>query len=511
MTGFNRKIKNRTQVLLLVLLIAAALLLLNVISMRHFARWDLTEEKEYTLSESTKKVLRGLDDRITLKLFLSKNLPPSLAPLEQRILDLLEEYRVYSRSKINIQRVVPEESPQKEQETQLLGIPPLQLNIIKKDKQELIKVYLGLAVFYLDKKEVIPVAADVQHLEYELTSDILKLTSKKTPKLGLILPNQEDTRQNPYQLFQKVLEVQFQTRVLSPDPKSIAEFEPDIILLLAPHDMDQPMIKELDRLFSEGVPIIILGGRVDVAGNLAAETYSTGLDEWLKEKGIEMSSELIIDPKHHVHATFASGFIQYRVPYPFFVQVTKKGLNRENQITAQLENIVFPWSNSLVLDTESHKDWKYEILAESSKLALAQEGEPYVTPEALESFDVTAGEKKVLAALVTAPAESQNNNLRILVVPNAHFIKDNFIRDHEVNLVFVQNMLDSLTWGNELIGIRSRGKTNRPLSLPSSISVSFIKFSHTIGIPLIVVLFGLGLAFMRKKRRARIREDILQT
>lgn len=290
---------------------------------------------------------------------------------------------------------------------------------------------------------------------------------------------------------------------------AITQFKPDVLLLVRPRDLDPLLVNGLDKLFKNGTPVVIFGSTVTIGDNLSAEAYSTGLDDWLKDKGIDFNPQLIIDPKYHTSATFFTGAIQYNIPYPFFVQVNKQGLHSKNAITAKLENIVFPWTNSLTIDPDVHKDWSYEILAESSSATLVQKGDPDVDPVALESFEMSPGEKKTLAVLVTAPSSIKDKESRLLVVSNAHFIQDNFVRDHEVNLVFVQNMLDWLTWGNELIGIRSRGKTNRPLELPSSTRISFIRFSHMIGIPLIVILVGLGFAFMRKRRRLKIRDELL--
>ncbi|MCH7687692.1 MAG: Gldg family protein, partial [Planctomycetes bacterium] len=42
-------------------------------------RLDLTSERLYTLSPATKRLVRGLDDKVTIKLYASKNLPTEMA------------------------------------------------------------------------------------------------------------------------------------------------------------------------------------------------------------------------------------------------------------------------------------------------------------------------------------------------------------------------------------------------------------------------------------------------
>lgn len=501
---------NKKQALLMAVLIAAALFLVNILFQRLFLRADLTEENEYTLSTATKKILKSLEDPITLKVYFSENLPPAVKPLEQRVFDLLDEYRIYSRSKINIVRVVPEESPEREQEAQLLGIPPLQLNVIRRDKQELIKVYVGLALFYLDKKEVIPVTVKVDQLEYDLTSAVLKLTSRNAPRLGLVVPPPEPETRSPYTLLTEVLKRQFDLTKpdLSADKPpggNPVESTFDALLVVDPRDVKTEMTKELDSLFDKGIPIVILAGRVDISNELGAEVYQTGLEEWLKGKGLELDPRLIIDPKNHANATFNAQYIQYNIPYPFFVQVTREGLNQENAATAKLENVMFPWTNTLKLLTGEHADWKYAPLAKSSDAALFQEGPPDVNPQAIENFQPGKGETEIIAAQVAAPsAGKEGTERRLLVVANTQFIKDHVIKDYQGNLVFVQNLLDGLTLGDQLIGIRSRGKTARPITPPSPTAVSAIKFGHMVGIPLAVIGIGILLAILRKRKRENI-------
>ncbi|MBI2339695.1 MAG: GldG family protein [Deltaproteobacteria bacterium] len=504
----NKK-RNRVQALATVGLVALALFLANVLFSRLFLRADLTEEKEYTLSESTRNVLKDLKDPVTLKVYFSKEIPPSLSPLKQRIFDLLDEYRVYSRRKINIVQVTPEESQEREMEAQMLGIPPLQLNVIRRDKQEVMKVYMGMALFYLDKKEVIPLAVKVENLEYDLTSAVLKLTSSAEPKLGLVVPPPENDQlglpgRGPYSRLEEALKGRFAVDRLDPASDDLARSEISALLIVDPRDFPDKAKKNLDDLFEKGIPIVVLAGTVNVGDDLQTSRVKTGLEEWLKTRGIEIDAQLIIDPRNHTNATFTSGIMQYSIPYPFFVQVTREGLNSENMATAKLENILFPWTNTLKMFPDDHAGWKYTPLAQSSEAALTQAGEPIVVPGALENFQEGEAGKKTIAVLVEAPLPNQEDKKRLLVAAaNTQFIKDHVVADYPGNLVFVQNLLDGLTLGDQLIGIRSRGKTTRPIALPSPTATSAIKFGHMVGIPLAVIGFGILLAFLRKKRREK--------
>lgn len=56
------------QYLKLTLLVTAGIILLvNVLSDRFFVRWDVTENKQFTLSKATKQILKELDEPVTIR------------------------------------------------------------------------------------------------------------------------------------------------------------------------------------------------------------------------------------------------------------------------------------------------------------------------------------------------------------------------------------------------------------------------------------------------------------
>lgn len=488
------KLRHKSQMVVLIGLIGLFLMLVNFFLSKHFTRLDLTEDQEYTLSDATKKILGQLKDRVTIKLYFTSEVPSYLNPLIFQINDLLTEYQIYSDKKIVVERVVPEESAQKEQEARLLGIPPLQLSVIERDKREVRKVYLGMGIFYADTKEVIPVVADASHLEYELTSSIIKLTREKIPNVGLILP------EGSYQGIEQILERQIKLEKLTLDDKFEGR-DLQALLILGPKNASPDFTKELDAALARGVSVVLMAGRVDVSPDLTASTLETGLEDWLKGRGIQISPEVLVDRTNPGRAVFHDGFMQYNIPYPFFVRVAKTGLNAESAVTAKLEEVVFPWTNVLELHPELHPDWKYTTLAKSSQASFLQEGAPDISPQVFETMEMKSGETHPIAELVEMEGQG-----RLVVVANSRFLEDNFLKDYDSNVLFLQNLVDWLSVGDELIGIRSRGKTDRPLLNPGPETISLIRWTHIIGIPLMVIGFGLGLAFLRRRRYRRLQE-----
>lgn len=113
------------------LLIALAFLAFNMVSGLLFsgARLDLTEQKLYTISPGTKRILAGLNEPINLYFFYSDSGARELVPLRnyaRRVEELLRAYEREAHGRIRLQVIDPEpfsENEDKANEFGLQGIP----------------------------------------------------------------------------------------------------------------------------------------------------------------------------------------------------------------------------------------------------------------------------------------------------------------------------------------------------------------------------------------------------
>lgn len=95
------KKQRRLAMLKKLVLFVAALFFINVIGDKFYQRFDLTKEKRYTLSESTKKIVSQLDDEIYFTIFLDDDLPLEYKRLRSATRDMLNEYKYESSGKIS--------------------------------------------------------------------------------------------------------------------------------------------------------------------------------------------------------------------------------------------------------------------------------------------------------------------------------------------------------------------------------------------------------------------------
>src|SRR5512147_2288276 len=107
-----------------------ALVALNYLAARTSVRADLTAGKLYTLSEGTKRILRGLDAPVKLKLYISQGeqaMPVPLRSFAQRVEDLAREFASVAGPNLVIERYDPKPDSDEEDAAQLDGIEPQQL------------------------------------------------------------------------------------------------------------------------------------------------------------------------------------------------------------------------------------------------------------------------------------------------------------------------------------------------------------------------------------------------
>jgi gliding-associated putative ABC transporter substrate-binding component GldG len=81
--------------------IIGALFVLNFVAQRFFFRLDLTEEKRYTMSPATKKLLTDLKQPVTVTVYLTGDFPPAFRRLEQAVRETLTEMQVYGGGNLN--------------------------------------------------------------------------------------------------------------------------------------------------------------------------------------------------------------------------------------------------------------------------------------------------------------------------------------------------------------------------------------------------------------------------
>ena len=178
--GFHKTLLSAGGLILILLI----LVLVNIIFSRVNLRWDTTEDKLFSLSESTKKIISKLDEVVTIKVFCSKdivNIPLHIKNYSRRMLDFLSEYEYYSSGKVSIEVYNPVIDSEEEEWAQKYGIK--EINLSTGDT-----IYFGLVAMAADQEETIKYLdpAREKHLEYDITRIITRVQTPKKKKIGII-------------------------------------------------------------------------------------------------------------------------------------------------------------------------------------------------------------------------------------------------------------------------------------------------------------------------------------
>ena len=83
------------------------LLAVNYLASVFHYRLDFTQEKRYTLSKATKNLLKGLNDFVTIDVYLKGDLKSGVKKLAQSTDELLQDFKDYSNGRLRVRFIDP--------------------------------------------------------------------------------------------------------------------------------------------------------------------------------------------------------------------------------------------------------------------------------------------------------------------------------------------------------------------------------------------------------------------
>lgn len=523
----------RNRLAIEILVVAGVLVFANLLSLKVFGRADLTSKKIYSISESTKTVLGGLDDVVNIKVYFSKKLPPYLTTLTRQVRDVLDEYRAYAGGKLVVDAKDPADDAETEGRVRTLGIPQVQLNVITKDKTEVMPGYLGIAVLYADRKEVLPVVQGTANLEYDLTSAILKVTRTDEKVVGFLTGHGEPDPARDYEAVVKTMAKEYEITSVAISPGQLIPTRITTLVVAGPEKVGPWDRYAIDQFVMRGGRALFMMEKIGIKeGTLEAVKVDSGLDSLVAHYGAEVKSDLVVDRSCGT-ATFSSGYFSFSLPYHFWPLVGEAGFDKASPVTNELERAVFPWASSI--DLTAAEGVEAVALAKSSEQSWSATGSLNLDPQrsmtpareedkgsrtlavllrgsfssyfrdravpAADSAQAAAG--GVAAVAAAGEKIDRSPETQIIVVGNSRFIETAFLSQYPENATLFLNAVDWLTLGESLIGIRSRAVISRPLKEIGESAKSTVRLVSTLGVPALVVAFGLARRYVRSSRRRR--------
>jgi ABC-type uncharacterized transport system involved in gliding motility auxiliary subunit len=486
-------------------------------------RSDLTENKLYTLSDGTKKILNKLDTDVVVRFYFSKDnasVPVPLRTYAQEVQDLLDEYQQYGHGKIKVIKLDPKPDSDAEDSANLDGIEGQAVDLTD-------KIYLGIAVSCLDAKTTIPSLSPDREtlLEYDLSRAISSVVNPKKAVIGVMSalpvtgressPMMMQQREQPSQpwIFLNELKENYVVRDI---PLTTDKIDADVsvLVLVHPQGITDDAQFAIDQFLLRGGKMVAL---LDPFSFVEAQTagpyggaagYDSTLNKLIPAWGIDFSAKkMIADP------TFATQVQRENDVQsdPTILSITSEGINKEDTLGAAISDLLMPFAGAFI--GKPAEGLKEDVLIKSSTqaglvdvsamqagadairkelksantaypIAIRLSGKfktafPDGKPASKTSAQPSSSPTPQPAASASPPSkedylkEGKSEGV-VILVGDSDFAYDAIAgRAQQVltqsvfvpsngNLNFIQSSVEQLAGDSDLIGIRSRSSGNRP-------------------------------------------------
>ncbi|MFN2352125.1 MAG: Gldg family protein [Kiritimatiellia bacterium] len=496
--------------LILLAILVAGNLLVGAVRLRH----DLTEDKLYTLSDNSRRVLEQLELPVTLKFFFTSTAPEVPVPLKyfaQQVEDLLREYQLAGGGRVLLEIYNPEPDTEIEEWAERYGLQGQQLDMLGAS------FYLGLVAAQGEHYASMPFIDPREEtlLEYNITRMISRVSHPQKPLVGVLsslpvmgaqaLPYQmgpQNTGQRQWAAFRHLAE-DYEVRILPEMTDEIGE-DIDVLVLVHPKELSEQTQYAIDQFVLRGGRLLALLDPMCIADAMNDEqSRMTGMPP-------QVSSDLGLlaeawgvawDPQQVVADFTASTQVRQGDggldDSPVFLSLRQSNFAREDVLMARLHGIVMPLAGAF--RTQPVDGVKATPLIYSSAQAqavpamLAQMGSAALRrsfqPEGAELPLALRLHGEFTTAFPDGPPDADAESATdvqglqrsampttIVLVGDVDMLHDQFavqelnlfgssvFQPINDNLSFFVNAVEQLSGAVELAEIRTRGRIERPFT-----------------------------------------------
>ena len=506
------------------MLLICILILINIAGSYYFFRLDLTKEKKYSISNSTKKLLTDLDDIVYFKIYLHGEMPIEYRKLANETKYLLDELRIHSKY-IEYEFIDPSSIKNEEYKLSLQeelynkGITPIPERNYAKTKIEEFLIFPGIIASYkskethislinetlMDNRDIV-IQKSVEKLEYLLTNGIRKLQTYQKQKIG-ILDGHGETTDHLIHSFRKMASEHYQLIDLKINEQLTSLKDINCLIINNPKnyftEKDKFVIDQF--IMNGGKTIWILNGTnanmdsLEIQSKTVVLPYEArNLDDLLFKYGVRINFDLVQDLQA-APIPIITHYIEEKPQWNFFPWVFFPVLSSENThiINTNINPIktMFPSSIDLIKN-----DVQKTILLETSLHTKVNIAPSIVNLESLKTKpnekDFNNGNKNIAVLLSGQfeslfknrinPIISSNKNINfknksvhneMIIISDSYFLNNQFFKGNPLPLGidkhtgisygngdFILNALDYLLQNEVFIKIRSKNISNRLLN-----------------------------------------------
>ena len=487
------------------LLIAVAFLAFNMLSALGLGnlRLDLTEQKLYTISEGTERILGELDEPINLYFFYSDKAArdlPVLRNYAMRVQEMLKAYERAADGKIRLHIIDPEPFSENEDRAAAFGLQAVPVN------QGGEQIYFGLAgTNAVDDKQIIPFFPldQEEFLEYQLSQLVQGLAKPERPVIGLLSGLQLNggfdmmARQPtaPWMVMEEVRQL-FKIASLKIGIDRIPD-DVSVLLLVHPKSLPEATLYAIDQFVLRGGKLLVFVDPLSEADNsqpmLPGDDgdKASDLEPLFKAWGLRMMPHQVLgDGAYALSVSMGQG--QRPARHAAWLALPQRAMSQDDVATAGLESINIATAG--ILEPLEGAGTRFVPLLQSSEYAMPFGVERFTmlaNPEELIRELEPTGERYTIAARISGPAQTAfpdgiegqkdglkaADNINVIAVADTDLLSDRMwvqVQDFfgqrmpqpfADNAGFAINALDNLSGSDALISVRSRGRFSRPFEV----------------------------------------------
>lgn len=546
---------------------AIVLLALNFGGYYYFHRFDLTQDKRYTLSPATINVIDEVKEPLYIDVFLEGQFPGEFKKLQDETKQLLEEFHARNTNIIfNFTNPLQDEDgrDQAVQELYKMGMTPVSITVDDKGKQSQELVFPWAMANYGKKTVKFPllknmlgastaekVVSSVQHLEYAVTDAINKVTKDKEKKVAIIKGNGEMNDRLMGDFIRTVREsyyiAPFTLDSVATNPeRTLKQLKGyDLAVIAKPTEafteqekqvLDQYIINGGKTLWMVDAVQVEMDSLYNATGTTLAFPRDLNLNDMFFKYGIRINPDLVKDEMatRIKLATGAEGSeTQYQeYPWKFSPFVYP---DSDNPIVKNMSGIRFEFANAI--DTLKNGINKSVLLRSSQysrkigtpteiKLEMVSEetspkdyvGKGFIPVSVLlEGKFHSAFENRILP-FKDPSFKNVNKPGKMIVISDGDIIKNQLDKDFQPlelgydkwtgnlydNKGFVMNCVNYLLDDKGLINIRSKD-VDLPLLDVEKVHENYTTAQFiTVGLPIVILaLFGVLFTYLRKRKYSK--------